>query len=50
MLAYGHVSVIFYAGISSERDRGGTVVEVLFYKSEDRWFDSRWCHWSFSLT
>jgi hypothetical protein len=30
-------------------DRGGTVVKVLCYKSEDRWFDSRWCHWNFSL-
>jgi hypothetical protein len=24
--------------------RGGTVVKVLCYKSEGRWFDSRWCH------
>jgi len=30
--------------------RGGTVVKVLRYKSEGRWFDSRWCHWNFSLT
>ena len=30
--------------------RGGTVVKVLGYKSEGRWFDSRWCHWNFSLT
>ena len=29
-------------------DRGGTVVKVLFYKSEGRWFDSRWCHWNSS--
>jgi hypothetical protein len=29
---------------------GGTVVKVLRYKSEGRWFDSRWCHWNFSLT
>ena len=35
----------FYKG-----DRGSTVVKVLFYKSEGRWFDSRWCHWNFSLT
>jgi len=27
-----------------------TVVKVLYYKSEGRWFDSRWCHWNFSLT
>jgi hypothetical protein len=29
---------------------GGTVVKALCYKSEGRWFDSRWCHWNFSLT
>ena len=27
-----------------------TVVKVLCYKSEGRWFDPRWCHWNFSLT
>ena len=26
------------------------LVEVLRYKSEGRGFDSRWCHWNFSLT
>ena len=31
-------------------DRGSTVVKVLLYKSEGRWFDTRWCHWNFSLT
>ena len=30
-------------------DRGGTVVKVLCYKSEGRWFDSRWYHWNFSF-
>jgi len=25
-------------------DRGSTVVKVLCYKSEDRWFDPSWCH------
>jgi hypothetical protein len=29
---------------------GDTVVKVLCYKSEGRWFDSGWCHWNFSLT
>jgi hypothetical protein len=29
---------------------GGTVVQVLCYKSEGRCFDSRWCDWNFSLT
>ena len=27
-----------------------TVVKLLCYKSEGRWFDSRWYHWNFSLT
>jgi len=31
-------------------DRGSTVVKVLCYKSEGRWFDPRWCHWNVSLT
>jgi hypothetical protein len=29
---------------------GSTVVKVLWYKVEGRLFDSRWCHWNFSLT
>jgi len=28
-------------------DRSGTVVKVLCYKSEGRWFDPSWCHWIF---
>ena len=36
-------------GTLSRGDRGGTVVKVLCYKSEGRWFDSRWCHWNFSF-
>jgi hypothetical protein len=30
--------------------RGGVVVKALRYKSAGRGFDSRWCHWNFSLT
>jgi hypothetical protein len=30
-------------------DRGSTVVKVLRYKSEGRWFNPRWCHWNFSF-
>ena len=26
------------------------LVEALRYKPEGRVFDSRWCHWNFSLT
>ena len=28
-------------------DRGSTVVKLLCYKSEDRWFDPSWCQWIF---
>jgi len=34
---------------SSKGDRGSTVVNVLCYKSEGRWFDPSWCQWIFSL-
>jgi len=29
---------------------GGTVVKVLCYKLEGRWFDPSWCHLNFLLT
>jgi len=41
----GLVSVEMHFG-----DHGGTVVKVLCYKTEGRWFDPSWCHWNFSLT
>jgi len=28
-------------------DRGSTVVKVLCYKSDGRWFDPSWCQWIF---
>jgi len=37
----------------SDRVRGYAVAqlgEALRYKPEGRGFDSRWCHWNFSLT
>jgi hypothetical protein len=34
----------------SAGDSGSTVVKVLRYKSEGRWFIPRWCQWNFSLT
>jgi hypothetical protein len=30
--------------------RGSVVIQALRYKPEGRGFDSRWCHWIFSLT
>ena len=44
----------FLVNLESHReirgDCGGTVVKVLCYKSEGRWFDSRLCHWNFPVT
>jgi len=33
----------------NKRARGGVVVKALRYKPEGRGFDSRWCHWNFSV-
>jgi len=33
--------------INTLGDRGSTVVKVLCYKSEGRWFDCSWCQWIF---
>ena len=44
------LTIIYIYCFSPPWDRGGTVVKVLCYKLEGRWFDSRWCHWNFSLT
>ena len=30
--------------------RGGVVVNALRYKPAGSGFDSRWCHWNFSVT
>ena len=40
-----YLNIYIYMG-----DRGSTVVKVLCYKSEGRWFDPSWCQWNFSLT
>ena len=40
------LSVTFMEG-TGKSDRGSTVVKVLCYKSEDRWFDPSWCQWIF---
>jgi len=33
--------------LSTRGDRGSTVVKVLCYKSEGRWFDPSWRQWIF---
>ena len=51
VVAYSHLlsqfmeSVCMYVGYAVAQ-----LVEALRYKSEGRGFDSRWCHWNFSLT
>ena len=42
--------VLFNESKEMNGDRGSTVVKVLCYKSEGRWFDPSWCHWNSSLT
>jgi hypothetical protein len=42
--------LLFYYVLLKGTANGVTVVKVLCYKSEGRWFDSRWCHWIFPLT
>jgi len=38
---------ILYIYIYIFGDRGSTVVKVLYYKSDGRWFDPSWCQWNF---
>ena len=51
-LSNGHpllpIKLILYT--SRARARGGVVVKALSYKPVGRGFDSRWCHWNFSVT
>ena len=39
---------VLYKGYKGAR--GGVVVKALRYKAAGRGFDSRWCHWNFSVT
>jgi len=42
---------VYFAGVHADYvDRGSTVVKMLCYKSEGRWFDLSCCHWNFLLT
>jgi len=41
---------IFVIAYITNGARGGVVVKALRYKSAGRGFDSRWCHWNFSVT
>jgi len=41
----GKIFKLFIPCILNQGDRGSTVVKVLYYKSEGRWFDRSWCQW-----
>jgi len=47
---YVLIYIYIYIYRERERERVAQLVEALHYKPEGRGFDSRWCHWSFSLT
>ena len=42
-----HSLVLYVWYVYECGDLGGTVVRVLCYRPEDRWFDPSWCHWNF---
>jgi len=41
---------VFKDVLANKRARGNLVVKALRYKPAGRGFDSRWCHWNFSVT
>jgi len=41
------MSCVFYCTTLEIGDHGNTVVKVLCYNSEGRWFDPTWCQWIF---
>jgi hypothetical protein len=44
-------SIFYYLRALSFRGHAvAQLVEALLYKPEGHGFDSRWCHWNFSLT
>jgi hypothetical protein len=43
---FSHFRIIYH----DERHAVAQLSEVLRYKPHGRGFDSRWCHWKFSLT
>ena len=43
------IKEINITGTCQVGDRGSTVVKVMCYKSEGRWFDPSWFHWIFYI-
>jgi len=50
LLKYVGVSIIIIITTIIIGARCGVVVKALRYKPAGRGFDSRWCHWNFSVT
>jgi len=50
MIAKGDCGVILSSYHTHRGARGGVVVKALSYKPAGRGFDSRCCHWNFSVT
>jgi len=44
-----HQLIVFSLAGDTQTHRVSTVVKVLCYKSEGRWFDPSWCRWIFSI-
>jgi hypothetical protein len=45
-----HLLALFKNSVHFTAACGGAVFKALRYKPEGRGFDSRWCHWNFSVT
>jgi len=45
IFTYLTIEIFLKLGLYIFGDRGRTVVKVLCYKSEGRWFDPSWCQW-----
>ena len=50
MCHYPQSAAIFENSVAQSWHAVAQLVEALRYKAEGRGFDSRWCHWNFSLT
>ena len=47
---YIYIHIHIHTYIHTHGALGGVVVKALRYKRVGRGFDSRWCHWNFSVT
>ena len=50
VLYFSSINVLFFSYLLVLGQAVVQFVEALRYKPEGRGFDSRWCHWNFSLT